>query len=600
MLSTVEGLKIKLLSLPEQVKDPPPFAMSYKKKMILTEEIAKLVDKGVLENTNSSSGQFVSNVFLVLKPNNKHRMILDLSSFNDLVDWKHFKMFNLETALDLTQQGFFMASIDLSDAYYSMAIHPSSRKYLRFKWNDQLFQYTCLPNGISSAPRDFTKLLQPIFSHVRSLGSTCFSYIDDSFIVEPSYSECLTTVKTLIYYLEHCGFFIHPEKSILQPTTSLVFLGFQINSEKMVVSLTNKKKQNLYDLCVSCLEQGAALTIRKVASLVGIMNSYAPGTTYGGNYIKRLELDKNASLSVNNGNFDASCYISLEGKLDITWWRDNVFTSYREFMFRPFTGIVTCDASNLGWGAHFKDLAWNGRWKEDELLLHINVLELYAIYFALKCLLCPKYIHSYFNIRTDNTTAVAYINKNGGTKSRECAKVAFKIWRILEHYNCYAFASHIPGTHNVLADLYSRKFKDNIEWALSDEIFRHITKEWGTPTIDLFASRVNAKCSVYAAWQPDPEASFLDAFSLSWTFEFMYLFPPFCLISRVWSKIMKEGSHVILICPDWPGQPWYSAVQRTAKRHLFFPKKKHNLVHPSVEMQNDPIQYTQLVAFLFC
>lgn len=217
-------------------------------------------------------------------------MILDLSLFNEFVNWKHFKMFNLDTALHLTSRGSFMASIDLSDAYYSMSIDHSSRKYLRFRWNNDLYQYTCLPNGISSAPRDFTKLLHPVFSLLRNKGSTCFSYIDDSFIVEPDYDSCLTTVKRLIYYLEHCGFFIHPDKSVLQPSTKLVFLGFQIDSQAMEVTLTDKKKQKMYDLCSSYLQTKNHLTIRKVAALVGLMNAYEPGSTYAGNYINYIKI----------------------------------------------------------------------------------------------------------------------------------------------------------------------------------------------------------------------------------------------------------------------------------------------------------------------
>lgn len=158
--------------------------------------------------------------------------------------------------------------------------------------------------------------------------------------------------------------------------------------------------------------------------------------------------------------------------------------SYRDFYFKPFSGVLTSDASNAGWGAHHNNTSWNGRWNEHELTWHINVLELYAVFLALKSLLTKEFCGAYFNIRTDNTTAVSYINKKGGTKSISCAKVAFDIWRLLEQFDCLAFASHIPGAHNVLADVYSRKFKDNIEWTLSQDIYDFITTSWGTLTID--------------------------------------------------------------------------------------------------------------------
>ena len=54
-----------------------------------------------------------------------------------------------------------MASLDLKDAYYTVGVNPSHRKYLRFIWKNVLYQFTCLPNGLSSCPRKFTKLLKP-------------------------------------------------------------------------------------------------------------------------------------------------------------------------------------------------------------------------------------------------------------------------------------------------------------------------------------------------------------------------------------------------------------------------------------------------------
>ena len=80
------------------------------------------------------------------------------------------------TALRLIKPGCFMGSVDLSDAYYSVNVTNNDRKYLRFLWRGKLYQYTCLPNGLSSAPRLFTKLLKPVYALLRSQRS-CFSSI---------------------------------------------------------------------------------------------------------------------------------------------------------------------------------------------------------------------------------------------------------------------------------------------------------------------------------------------------------------------------------------------------------------------------------------
>ena len=56
-----------------------------------------------------------------------------------------------------------MASIGLSDDYYSVPVALTDQKYLLFKFEGQLYKFVCLPNGLSSAPRIFTKLLKPVF-----------------------------------------------------------------------------------------------------------------------------------------------------------------------------------------------------------------------------------------------------------------------------------------------------------------------------------------------------------------------------------------------------------------------------------------------------
>ena len=58
----------------------------------------------------------------------------------------------------------YMASIDWTDAYYSLLIHPQDRCFLRYFWNNVKYQYKVLPNGLSSGQGGLYKDNQsPIF-----------------------------------------------------------------------------------------------------------------------------------------------------------------------------------------------------------------------------------------------------------------------------------------------------------------------------------------------------------------------------------------------------------------------------------------------------
>ena len=157
----------------------------------------------------------------------------------------------------------------------------------------------------------------------------------------------------------------------------------------------------------------------------------------------------------------------------------------------------------------------------------------------------------------DNTTAVAYVNHMGGSKSLPCNDLAKEIWEWCANRNITLSATHLPGKQNVIADKESRKFNDRTEWKLNEQAFNKIRHRFGTPDIDLFASRLNYQVPRYVSWKPDPGAEAVDAFSLDWNKLKFYAFPPFCLVGRCIQKIMQDKAQGILVVPNWTTQAWF-------------------------------------------
>ena len=79
--------------------------------------------------------------------------------------------------------------------------------------------------------------------------------------------------------------------------------------------------------------------------------------------------------------------------------------------------------------------------------------------------------------------------------------------------NIFLTISHLPGKLNFEADKASRVSHDDTEWSLDTNSFKALTARWGTPDIDLFASRLNAKLPQYVSWKPEPDAVAIDAFT---------------------------------------------------------------------------------------
>ncbi|WAR23038.1 LOW QUALITY PROTEIN: hypothetical protein MAR_036707 [Mya arenaria] len=237
-------------------------------------------------------------------------------------------------------------------------------------------------------------------------------------------------------------------------------------------------------------------------------------------HYRHLEKSKTEALKKHKGNYDAI----------MSWWIDNIHLQYWKICRPNPTKILETDASLQGWGAKLGKQKTGGRWTTVEKQDHINVLELLAIFYALKAF---KQDLEGLNIKVlcDNTTAVNYVNNMGGIVSEKGDSVSLKIWEWCVQHDIWLSCSHIAGKLNLEANRESRVFKDNLEWELDGNIFKHICNTWGVPDIDLFASRLNAKIPRYCSWKPDPECECVDAFTFAWnaTCNLFYAFPPFSL-----------------------------------------------------------------------
>ena len=505
-------------------------------------------------------------------------------------------MESLKNALHMVRRNAFLASIDIKDAFYSVPVQESHKKYLKFLWAGVPYQFEAMPNGYKDAMRVFTKLLKPVFSHLREMGYVSVIYVDDSLLYGDTFEECLENVKVTLECLQELGFIIHSKKSVLRPTQIIEFLGFIINTRDMTLTLTSKKKEKVINKARNILQ--GKVSIRMVASLVGNLTSSFEAVPQGRLYYRHLELCKTTSLKMSKHNFDAPCYISNEARAEAQWWIENIGEAFAYIKAIPMIDYtIHTDASTLGWGACDDMDVSNGRWTEEEQEMHINCLELLAIKFALMSFV-PLHTHiRHVRIMSDNTTAISYINKQGGSHSMALNDIAVQIWLLCIEYDMHVSAAHIPGKHNVLADIASREFHDAAEWMLLPQVFDKIVSKWGVPDIDLFASRVNHQIPTYVSWKPDPNSTYIDAMQISWTGMFVYIFPPFSMLWPVLSKLEKDRvGRAIIVIPRWPTQSWYPRLMKKSTSN--FQIKSTELILPGTDLVHPMAPKLRLVAVL--
>ena len=142
-----------------------------------------------------------------------------------------------------------MVSIDLKDAYLSVPIKEGGRKYLRFAWEERVYEFQCLPFGLSSAPRVFTKLLKPVMALLRQRGLRSMIFLDDMLLMAESRQDLERQSQEVLALLRLLGFRINWGKSQLLPTHKLVYLGLTIDTTLMTLTLPEEKVLKILKRC---------------------------------------------------------------------------------------------------------------------------------------------------------------------------------------------------------------------------------------------------------------------------------------------------------------------------------------------------------------
>ena len=229
---------------------------SCNKEQVFEPGEATVFDKGGLSNdrqksdNSSSKGHIpgiLQSLFLVPKPGKKWRPVIDLSVVNKYLHIPTFKMETAKNIRDSLQQGEWVTSLDLTDAYFHIPIHPRFQKYLRFNVGDRSYQFTALPFGIATALLEFTMVEKEVKLMALAEGIRIHQYIDDWLMRAKTKQQCQENTHRLIHLVQSLGWIINFEKSDLIPTQEIEFLGYKFDLRVGLVFPTQKKIDRLLE-----------------------------------------------------------------------------------------------------------------------------------------------------------------------------------------------------------------------------------------------------------------------------------------------------------------------------------------------------------------
>ncbi len=523
----------------------------------LRQEIGCLLEKGAVERVppHELESGFYSRYFVVPKRDGGLRPILDLRPINRALCERPFRMLTLKQILAQIRPGDLFASVDLKDAYFHIQIAPHHRRFLRFAFENTAYQYSVLPFGLALAPRTFSKCVDAALSPLRASGMRILNYLDDWLILAQSRDTLLSHIDSLLIHLESLGLCVNRRKSILAPSQSIMYLGVCMDSLEMRARLSRERVAAILSY-LHHFREGSSVHLKEFQRLLGLMASASAVCHLGLLHMRPLQLwlktrvpwtawtSGRLSIAVTRGCIEALA----------PWRNPNFFSRGAPLGLVTSRVVVTTDASTLGWGAVCEGMPASGQWSEPQIRWHINRLELEAVFLALKEFQ-TQLERQHVLIRTDNTSVVSYINRQGGVRSKALCKQAAMLLLWADSRLLSIRATHIPGLLNRGADMLSRRRIPQGEWRLHPESVRMIWNLYGEAEVDLFTTSENAHCPSFFSLSHSPLEG--DALTARWPTARLYAFPPIKILPLVLCKIREERASVILIAPNWPNQPWF-------------------------------------------
>ena len=554
-----QGLTLKFLKAPPLTCVPIEIKLpvNLTRRQVLLQEVNSLLEKQALELVSDRSPGFYSHLFTVPKRSGGFRPVIDLKCLNSMIHCPHFHMETDRAIRSQLVPNEWTTSIDLSDAYLHIPIHPGFRKYLRLHILGQSYQFRAMCFGLNIAPRIFTKLLDPVAAHLRSRGITLHRYLDDWLIRGPSPTIVSNHTQVVLSLFHRLGLLVNFKKSDLVPKTRFVFLGMDIDLQQAWIRPTQEQVMKISEL-VKLLAASNRAPVRVLLSLLGSLNHASQFIQLDRLHVRPLQFYVKAWAPNLKEAIDSSIPLERSFHIALDWWK-NPEQLLRGVPLHPPEPVVTLttDASLQGWGAFLDTHRVSGKWTREESNLHITILELRAVHRALEALkevVCGKSLR----LLCDNTVAVAYLRNEGGTHSLSLFQESkcILVWCLQHNVTLRPF--YLPGHLNSLADLLSRSSQVlGTEWTLHVAVFRQIHKLFPELDVDLFSTSLNNQLPRFISPCPDPAAWKADAFTVEWEHMTPYAFPPFKLIPEVLRKLRSSPIQMILIAPAWPNQSWY-------------------------------------------
>ncbi|KAI2661618.1 Transposon Ty3-G Gag-Pol polyprotein [Labeo rohita] len=291
VLRTVErGYRIQFGAPPPPFIGVSPTLVGPEQGLVMEQEVVSLLRKEAIEVVppHDRESGFYSRYFIVPKKDGGLRPILDLRVLNRSVMKLKFRMLTLKQVVSQIRSEDWFVTIDLKDAYFHVSILPQHRKFLRFAFRGEAYQYRVLPFGLALSPRTFTKCVDAALAPLRLQGIRILNYIDDWLILAQSEQVAAQHRDAVLAHMKELGLRLNAKKSVLSPLQRTTYLGVVWDSTTMQARLSPARIESIL-AAVRRVRIGRSLTVKQFQQLLGLMAAASNVIPFGLLYMRPLQ-----------------------------------------------------------------------------------------------------------------------------------------------------------------------------------------------------------------------------------------------------------------------------------------------------------------------
>ncbi len=217
--------------------------------------------------------EYVHPLALVRKKNGKTRVCIDATGLNKILEFGNNNPPRIENLLFEPNVGKIYYSLDFSDGFMQIPLHPESYKLLGFEFEGQIYLMSRLAFGTSVSSSIFNRCARTVIFENEIYDPNVRVYVDDIKIESENFESHLQSIIVVVDRIAKAGMSLSLDKiTLFEP--SLNYLGFKI--ERDIITKGQKYKFFFEEFNAHHIQNNKIIfySKREVQKLLGFANWY--------------------------------------------------------------------------------------------------------------------------------------------------------------------------------------------------------------------------------------------------------------------------------------------------------------------------------------